>query len=257
MHGTIKSSDEARERAYSTPLDQFDVGNPELFRDYTFWPYFERLRKEEPIHYCAESLFGPYWSITKFNDIMEVETNHEMFSSEAALGGIAIRDQPVEFRRTELHRHGSARTRPAAQDRRADVHTDAPGRAREPTIRERAAEVLDELPRNETFDWVDRVSIELTTQMLATLFDFPCEERRKLTHWSDVSTTIPGGGVVDTEEAKQAELRECAEYFGRIWNERVNAAAEERPDLDDGAQPGDAPFANMQPVRISSATSRC
>jgi cytochrome P450 len=87
-------------------------------------------------------------------------------------------------------------------------------------IRKRSAEVLDHLPLNETFDWVDKVSIELTTQMLAVLFDFPWEERRKLTRWSDVTTAIPGGGLVASEEEKQAELLECADYFGRLWDGR-------------------------------------
>ena len=221
MHGTIKpSDDEARELAYSTPLDQFDVGNPELFRNYTFWPYFERLRKEAPVHYCRESMFGPYWSLTKYNDIMEVETNHAAFSSAAALGGISIRDQPVEFRRASFiamdqPHHGPQRKTVAPMF--TPTHLDELAI----NIRKRSAEVLDHLPLNETFDWVDKVSIELTTQMLAVLFDFPWEERRKLTRWSDVSTAIPGGGVVDTEEAKQAELMECGEYFGRMWDERI------------------------------------
>jgi cytochrome P450 len=93
----------------------------------------------------------------------------------------------------------------------------------EGTIRSRAAKMLDELPVGETFDWVDRVSIELTTQMLATLFDFPFEERRKLTRWSDVATAIPGHGIIADEQEKRAELLECAEYFTRLWNERVNS----------------------------------
>jgi len=221
MHGTIKSSDEARQSAYSTPLEDFDVGNPELFRDYTFWPYFERLRKEAPVHYSRGGLFGPYWSVTKYNDIMDIETNHAVFSSAAALGGISIRDQPVEFRRTSFiamdqPNHGPQRKTVAPMF--TPTHLDELAT----NIRKRSAEVLDHLPRNETFDWVDKVSIELTTQMLAVLFDFPWEERRKLTRWSDVSTTIPGaGGVVPTEAAKQAELLECAEYFGRMWDERA------------------------------------
>ena len=207
--------------AYSTPLEDFDVGNPELFRDYTFWPYFERLRKEAPVHYSRGGLFGPYWSVTKYNDIMDIETNHAVFSSAAALGGISIRDQPMEFRRTSFiamdqPNHGPQRKTVAPMF--TPTHLDELAT----NIRKRSAEVLDHLPRNETFDWVDKVSIELTTQMLAVLFDFPWEERRKLTRWSDVSTTIPGaGGVVPTEAAKQAELLECAEYFGRMWDERA------------------------------------
>jgi cytochrome P450 len=221
MHGTIKSSEEARNKAYSTPLEDFDVGNPELFRDYTFWPYFERLRKEAPVHYSRGGMFGPYWSVSKYNDIMEIETNHAVFSSAAALGGISIRDQPVEFRRTSFiamdqPHHGPQRKTVAPMF--TPTHLDELAI----NIRKRSAEVLDHLPRNETFDWVDKVSIELTTQMLAVLFDFPWEERRKLTRWSDVSTTIPGpGGVVDTEAQKQKELLECADYFGRMWDERI------------------------------------
>jgi cytochrome P450 len=90
-------------------------------------------------------------------------------------------------------------------------------------IRKRSAECLDHLPVGEVFDWVDRVSIELTTQMLAVLFDFPWEDRRKLTRWSDIATTLPGvGGLVATEEDRQAELMDCAGYFARLWKERIN-----------------------------------
>src|ERR1700731_3922895 len=196
MHGTIDSAEDshqraARDRAYSIPLAEFDVGDPELFKTDSFWPYFDRLRKEEPVHYCKDSVFGPYWSVTKYNDIMDVETNHAAFSSAASLGGITIRDAPPD---------------------QLPIN-----------IRKRSAECLDNLPRNDVFDWVDQVSIELTTQMLAVLFDFPWEDRRKLTRWSDVATTLPGpDGVVATEEDRQAELLECAAYFGRLGKERID-----------------------------------
>src|SRR5205807_6998478 len=85
----------------------------------------------------------------------------------------------------------------------------------EPIIRERAGKILDALPIGEEFDWVDRVSIELTTQMLATLFDFPFEERRRLTYWSDL-TTIESEDM--TVEEVRAELMNCAFYFQNLWN---------------------------------------
>jgi cytochrome P450 len=222
MHGTINPKDEATELAYSTPLDKFDVGNPELFRSYTFWPFFDRLRKEEPVHYCKDSMFGPYWSVTKYNDIMDIETNHQVFSSASMLGGITIRNNPPDFRRESFiamdqPKHGPQRKTVAPMF--TPTHLDHLAVA----IRERSAACLDNLPRGETFDWVDKVSIELTTQMLAVLFDFPWEERRKLTHWSDVSTSIPmPGGLVETEEQKADELRECGAYFTKLWNERIN-----------------------------------
>ncbi len=227
MHGTIdlaQNSDQnaARERAYSIPLEQFDPGDPELFRSDTFWPYFDRLRKEAPVHYCRDSVFGPYWSVTKYNDIMDIETNHSVFSSAASLGGITIRDIAPDLRRESFiamdqPRHGAQRKTVAPMF--TPTHLDQLATS----IRQRSAECLDNLPKNAVFDWVDRVSIELTTQMLAVLFDFPWEDRRKLTRWSDVATTIPGpDGVVATEDARQAELQECATYFGKLWNERAN-----------------------------------
>ena len=208
--------------AYDMPLDEINVSRPELFRSNSFWPYFERLRREDPVHYCAKSDYGPFWSVTKYNDIMAVDTNHQVFSSEAGLGGISIRDQQQDFRLPMF----IAMDQPKHDKQRKVVSPIvAPENLErlEGTIRARAAQMLDELPRGETFDWVDRVSIELTTQMLATLFDFPFEERRKLTRWSDVATAIPGFGIVDTEEQKRQELMDCAAYFTRLWNERVNS----------------------------------
>jgi cytochrome P450 len=220
--GASTIRDEARARAWSTPLEDFHPGDPDLFRTDTHWPYFERLRKEAPVHWCRDSEFGPYWSVTRYDDIMAVDTNHQTFSSEAALGGITIRDARADLRRPSF----IAMDPPKHDVQRKTVSPIvAPANlARmEPIIRERAGRILDELPVGETFDWVDRVSIELTTQMLATLFDFPFEERRKLTRWSDIATTLPGpGGLVATEEERQAELMECLAYFTGLWNERVN-----------------------------------
>jgi cytochrome P450 len=226
MHGTRDfaqgTSHEARERVFTLPLEDLDPGHPELFRSDSHWPYFDRLRKEDPLHYTKDSMFGPYWSVTKYNDIMDVETNHSLFSSASSLGGITIRDMPSDLRRESFitmdqPRHSAQRKTVAPMF--TPTHLDELAI----NIRKRSAECLDNLPRGDVFDWVDRVSIELTTQMLAVLFDFPWEDRRKLTRWSDVAMTIPGpDGVVATEDERQAELLECATYFGQLWTERIN-----------------------------------
>jgi cytochrome P450 len=234
MHGTIDAAENlkqkaARDVAYSTPIEDLNPGDPELFRSDCLWPYFDRLRKEAPVHYCKDSLFGPYWSISKYNDIMDIETNHSVFSSAAYLGGITIRDVAPDLRRESFiamdqPRHSAQRKTVAPMF--TPTHLDQLA----VNIRKRSAECLDHLPRKDVFDWVDQVSIELTTQMLAVLFDFPWEDRRKLTRWSDIATTIPGpGGLVATEEERQRELLECADYFGTLWRERINQ--EPRNDL--------------------------
>ncbi len=213
----------ARQQAYAIPVGEMNVARSELFRTDTIWPYFERLRKEAPVHYCRESDFGPYWSITKYNDIMAVDTNHEVFSSEPA---ITIVDPKEDFRLPMF----IAMDPPKHDAQRKVVSPIVAGpnlETLEPIIRERAGKILDALPIDERFDWVDKVSIELTTMTLATLFDFPWEDRRKLTRWSDVSTAAPKSGffksVETAEQERRQELFECADYFLRLWNERVNA----------------------------------
>jgi cytochrome P450 len=218
----------ARDEAYATPIEKFHPGAPRLFQTDTLWPWFERLRKEAPVHYCTHAPIEPYWSVTRYHDIMQVDTSHGIFSSDVALGGIGIRDVPPGYDWPSF----IAMDQPRHADQRKTVspmftpdHLDELAKL----IRQRSAKVLDALPRNETFDWVDRVSIELTTQMLATLFDFPFEERRKLTRWSDVSTALPKSGVVESAEQRRKEMDECAACFSKLWNERVNA--EPRGDL--------------------------
>ncbi len=231
--GAVDLKAEARARAYSMPLDEMNVAEPELFRTDTMWPYFERLRKEDPIHYHAEGLHpeGPYWSITKYNDIMAVDTNHEVFSSEPSITIFDAKDDfPLPmFIAMDPPKHDLQRKTVSPIVSPANLHQ------LEPVIRERIQHTLDSLPIGEEFDWVDKVSIELTTQMLATLFDFPWEERRKLTRWSDVATAGPESGLFSStdpevaEAERKAELFECVDYFMRLWNERVNS--EPRNDL--------------------------
>lgn len=208
--------------AYDVPIEEFDMSDGELFKQYKMWDYFKRLRAEKPVHFCPESENGPFWSVTKYNDIMSVDTNHEVFSSESTLGGITIRDQRDEFPlpmfiAMDPPKHDAQRkvvSPIVAPDNLAKM---------EGLIRSRIGEIFDELPRNETFDWVDKVSIELTTQMLATLFDFPFDDRRKLTYWSDIATTDENSGLISSEEEREAILLECAAYFTDLWNQRVNA----------------------------------
>ena len=212
---------------YAIPLEDYNVSDPNLFLNDTFWGYFERLRKEDPVHYCKDSMFGPYWSITKFNDIMEIEKNHQSFSSE---GGITLGDRAEDFKTVNF-----ISLDPPRHDvqRKAVTGVVAPMNLSklEPIIRGRAAKILDELPIGEEFNWVDLVSIELTTQMLATLFDFPFEDRAKLTYWSDMATSGELNGGPTPEPVRRAALLECLEVFTGLWNERINNDPSEAIDL--------------------------
>ena len=214
---------DARAEAYAARLDTLDMSDPARFQQDTIWPYFERLRREAPVHYCPDSPFGPYWSVTKYKDIMQAEVAHQIFSSDSQLGGIQIEDQPKH-----LNRPSFIRMDPPRHDEQRKVVSPivAPmNLARmETLIRERACRILDNLPRNEEFDWVQRVSIELTTQMLATLFDYPFEDRAQLTYWSDVAICNINDpeSPVHSEQERFDELTKMAQAMSRLWNERVN-----------------------------------
>jgi cytochrome P450 len=223
--GSIDIKAEARAQAYATPLEALNPAQSELFTQDAMWATFERLRREDPVHFTAESDYGPYWSVTKYNDIMAVDTNHEAFSSA---DGIVL--QSLESKAENVGRP----TRPSFismdppkhdAQRKAVSPAVAPHNLQlmAPVIRERAGAILDRLPIGETFDWVDLVSKELTAMTLATLFDFPMKDCRSLTYWSDMMTNPPGHGVCTSWEQKREEIGKCFDAFDQLWNERVNA----------------------------------
>ena len=222
--GAVDLKNEARTRAKAIPLNDINVSDIELWRTDTVWPYFERLRKEDPVHLhpAEHHESGAFWSVTKYNDIMAVDTNHADFSSEPSITIFDPEDdfQMPMFIAMDPPKHDLQRKTVSPIVSPQNLHI------MEPLIRSRIIKTLDELPIGETFDWVDRVSIELTTQMLATLFDFPWEDRRKLTRWSDVATAAEDSDLFVTDDPqteRRAELFECVDYFTRLWNERVNA----------------------------------
>jgi cytochrome P450 len=216
-----------REDAYSKPLDKIDVSVPELYQDDIYQPYFERLRREDPVHFCEDSHFGPYWSVTRYKDIMAVAVNHQVFSSHWELGGVRLEDQVKGYERPSFIQmdepdHG--------ERRKAVSPVVAPGNlARmEGMIRERTNMVLDGLPRGETFDWVKHVSIELTSRMLATLFDWPLEDRHRLMFWSDVTVchVDTPDAPVHSEAERYAELQKMATAMKALWDERAASNAQ-------------------------------
>ncbi len=216
------------------PLAEIDVSRPDLFRDDTWQPWFARLRSEAPVHYCEDSTTGPFWSVSSHQLIKEVDSNNEIFSSSSKFGGIAIANPPEskdgQIQGQSFITMDEPEHRP---QRMAVAPTVAPKNLAElePLIRARAAEILDGLPVGETFNWVQEVSVELTGRMLATLFDFPYEERHKLIHWSDIATAVPevtGDDSIDMSK-RYEELMGAAGAFYQIWAER--AAAPPKFDL--------------------------
>ena len=211
-------------QAQQRKLTSIDVSDPRLYQDDAWRPLFSQLRRDDPVHFCESSPFGPYWSVTRYDDIFAVELDHANYSSSSEFGGIQITDQPLgqefaNFIRMDPPGHTA--------HRRTVAPIVAPSHLAnfEPLIRKRTSEVLDALPRNETFDWAERVSTDLTNMMLATLFDFPWEDRMKLTWWSDVAiaNVESPDAVVHSQADRVSELTKMGEYFRKLWDARAAA----------------------------------
>jgi cytochrome P450 len=217
------------EDAASLPLERIDLADPRRFEAGTHWAFFDRVRREDPVHFCPGSAFGPYWSVTRWQDILSVETNPRVFSSKA---GIFIGDRFEDF---ALNSFIAADEPIHGQWRKPVMPAVGPARLGEleALIRARVGTILEGLPRGEAFDWVERVSIELTTQMLATLFDFPWEDRHLLTRWSDMATaTSQVGATGVTHEERKRALMECLDVFTGLWRERAPGRGGAGPRFD-------------------------
>ena len=213
------------------PLDQLDPSRIDRFVDGSAIPIFARLRAEAPVHRCTDSPFGSYWSISAYKDIVEIEALPLRYSSEMSRGGVSLVDadfasQPAEtpmemFIAMDPPRH--------AEKRRVVAPAFTPSEITRlgVSIRERTIAKLDSLPRDAVFDWTKEVSVSLTTDMLAILFDFPWDEREKLHIWSDAITNLEL--IRDKPQERQIMMFEMAMKFFQIWQEKVDA--EPTPDL--------------------------
>ena len=207
--------DRERDLAFSLPLEDIDPTDRRLYQDNVHFPYLERLRTEAPIHFHEHSYAGPFWSITRYADIRKIDANHQQFSSEPS---VTFVDEDYSsnnnFISMDQPRHD--------EQRKVVAPVTGPSNLAvlESVIRERAIRIIEQLPDGEPIDFVEKVSIELTTQMLATLFDFPFEERHRLTRWSDISTASVDSGIIESLEQRDRELDECFDYFMSLWEKR-------------------------------------
>ena len=218
----------AADKINNIPVGGLDMARPELYASEDVLETFKILREEDPVHYAENDQFGPMWHITRYADCVAVDTDHKRFSSSDEFGGIQIDDEIVRpavegfavsaFITKDQPHHAPIRksvqpiTSPPALDSFRDL------------IWQRTENVLDSLPEGEAFNWVDEVSVELTTQMLATLFDFPFEDRHLLPYWSDMTTATEGSDHFPGQEKRVQILMECLEYFTKLREQRANGA---------------------------------
>jgi cytochrome P450 len=212
----------------------WDVSNPDIYAENRWQPIFKEMRETAPINKVTGSVFGDYWNVTTPKPIQHIEALPDIYSSDIEKGGITLVGEldnlPIELRKRTPSFIAMDRPEHTGQRRTvAPAFTPAEMTRLSDDIRLRTGQVLDALPLGEAFDWVDKVSIELTTQMLATLFDFPWDERRKLTLWSDWASDSEGASNPARAYERRDHLRAMSARFSELWQERIDKP--EAPDL--------------------------
>lgn len=202
-----------------------DMTHPDLYSEDRWREPFRELRAKDPVHFHEEGRFGPYWSVSTYKPIVHIEALPKIFSSSSEFGGITVAGDGIAHLRSfeiatpmfiamDPPKHTAQRRTVAPAFTPSEIERMRAG------AHQRTGELLDSLPIGETFDWVDRVSMELTTQMLALLFDFPWEERRHLTRWSDALGDVEMFHSEETRQARLAQAYEMATAFGQLWDSK-------------------------------------
>ena len=210
----------------------WDVTDPAIYAEDRWQPIFAEMRKTAPINKVTGTPFGDYWNITTLKPIQHIEALPKIFSSDMKNGGFVIAD-PLENDLTSSGVSNFLGMDPPDHTprRRAIAPAFTPAEMVRLTnlVRERTGQVLDALPVGEQFDWVQWVSVDLTTSMLATIFDFPWEYRHYLPFWSDWMSDSRLGEDPELSQMRLDAMMEMADCFMKLWDQRRNAP--EAPDL--------------------------
>ncbi len=224
----------------------WDVSDPKKFGDESVHEIFKEMRAQQPVNKVTGTPQGDYWNITTIKNIQHVEALPKIFASAFEKGGMVIQDSTEQAKKEGRGKTFIAMDAPEHNKRRravAPAFTPAEMVRLSGRVRERTIEVLESLPRGEQFNWVEKVSIELTTGMLAIIFDFPWEHRHALTYWSDWHSDLRLGATKELEELRQQITLEMGTCMYKLWQQRHNAPpapdllsrlihSEEMPEMD-------------------------
>ncbi|SEH16119.1 Cytochrome P450 [Sphingopyxis sp. YR583] len=213
-------------RVESEAPHPLDVSRADMWREDKWQEPMRQLRAESPIYYCEDSKFGPYWSVTTYKPIQHVEALPKIFSSSWEYGGITVAGDGVEYLKEgeipmpmfiamDPPQHTAQRRTVAPAFGPSEIE-----RMRADTVA-RTAALIDTLPVGQPFDWVEKLSIELTTDMLAILFDFPWADRHNLTRWSDALGDIESFDTAELRHARTATAFEMGAAFKELWDHKA------------------------------------
>ncbi len=145
---------------------------------------FKWLRANDPVHWTEETDGGRgFWSVTRYDDVLTVSRNSEVFSSRLGIRLEDMDDEETESRRTMMEMDAPEHTRL----RRLVSRPFSPKSVAEyeDAVREIAVEILEKLRGQTEFDFVQAISRELPMRMLGGLLGLPGEDLNWLVQRGD------------------------------------------------------------------------
>ncbi len=205
-----------------------DLSDPDLYVGKVPHEIFTWLRREDPVHWNPVAGGRGFWSVTKYDDIVAISKNPEVFSSAREHGGHRIYDENI----VGTAGMGAEQTDapfismdPPEHNRYRRMISPGFGpsrlRALEDRIRQRVCNILDRLGSRKECEFVTEVAAELPIQVLAELLGIPQEDRLKLFDWSNSMIAEDDPELRKGPEETADDVAAMIEYSGRLWEERV------------------------------------
>jgi cytochrome P450 len=196
-----------------TDLDLWQAGVP--------YAEFARLRREAPITWFDERDGSGFWSVHRYDDIVEMSRDTKVFSSAQGISFEEPSAKDMETRRTIIDTDPPAHTKL----RKIVVGSFTPRAVSvyEHFVRTLTRHVLDEALPLEEFDFVEHVAKEVPIRVLARIMGLPDDRLGVFVDLGDrlIANTDPDitdvvWGRDDTEEYRAFPFR--SPYGKQLWD---------------------------------------
>lgn len=215
-----------------------DLKNPDLYVEYMPYAVFAELRRNDPVHWNPETDGAGFWSVLRFEDILSVSRQPELFSSAHENGGHRI------FNENEVGLTGAgdsaigipfiSRDPPThTQYRKFILPALSPGRLEgiEQRIVERAERLFSAVPLNETIDILPLFTVPLPLLTLAELLGLPEDTARDLHRWTDAFVGEDDPEFRQSPEVMQTVLGEFFAFCQQLFAARRASPAQDIASL--------------------------
>ena len=195
----------------------------DLFADHEPWELFDVLLRDAPVYRHPEPDGDGFWVVTRFDDVLAVVRDPKTFSSE--VGGAAtietLPDDVLEARRNFLEfdppKHG--------RYRRLISTSFTPGAVAryEEWLRGLISDLLDRVPRGETFDLIEELAAPIPIRVLARLLGLPDEQLPPLIELGDRLLVDTDPEIVGDAAYHGERPEDRYKPFGSPWADELCA----------------------------------